>query len=684
MSLDVQSDTMAWSPLLELIPGGVVLISADGVTLHINPTARQVFDEYPDARTLALEGGGLLHAAALRICVQSVGENRLVTMESAPLPARTDLAIVMSTTTQILRSEGLLRELVTTGTPLVDVLDEADQEDLTAVLKAGGGRLELVLSSQTLDCEIEHVPELGGWTLIGSDRTLERSLQNMLREGERRFLRLIEGIPVALLISDTDGCSAYANVLADTLLGGNSLHQGTPLKAIMEAAQMRVVGEGTPYPHEQLPMFRAQVGERCSVDDVEMFLDGRWSSLEISSAPVVGLSGEIIYAITIIKDINDRQELQNRLQRVQRMEAAGQLAGELAHDFNNFLTAISSYSQLTLGALTLDHPARSDVEEVIQVTHQAATLTRQLLTISRRQPMSVNQLSFVGILERLERLIRRLLGEQVSLEIDLGRGVWPVMADSGLLERVIINLALNARDAMANASGARLRISLENVVLDAEAAAALVDVQPGAYVMAVFADNGIGIPSEVLDRIFEPFFTTKPEGLGTGLGLSMVYGVIRQSGGFLSVDSTPGHGASFRIALPRADAPPPSDRPGSVPDVSGRLLLVEDEERIRYTTARMLTRQGYSVQTAATPLEALALIRADADRFDLVITDVHLPQMRGDVLIQEILKIRADLSVLFISGSLIEERLLGRNILTKPFTTQELSGAIAKLMSERQ
>ena len=142
MSLDVQSDTMAWSPLLELIPGGVVLISADGVTLHINPTARQVFDEYPDARTLALEGGGLLHAAALRICVQSVGENRLVTMESAPLPARTDLAIVMSTTTQILRSEGLLRELVTTGTTLVDVLDEADQEDLTAVLKAGGGRLD--------------------------------------------------------------------------------------------------------------------------------------------------------------------------------------------------------------------------------------------------------------------------------------------------------------------------------------------------------------------------------------------------------------------------------------------------------------------------------------------------------------------------------------------------------------
>ena len=590
----------------------------------------------------------------------------------------------MSSTTQVLRSEGALSDLVMTGAALMDLLDEADQEDLTAVLEAGSGRLELVLSTQTLDCEIRHDPQLGGWTLIGSDRTLERSLQNTLREGERRFLRLIEGIPVALLISDTDGRSAYANVLADTLLGGIPLHQGTPLKAIMEAVQMRVVGEGTPYPHEQLPMFRAQVGERCCVDDVEMFLDGRWSSLEISSAPVVGLGGEIIYAITIINDINDRQELQNRLQRMQRMEAAGQLAGELAHDFNNFLTAISSYSQLTLGALTLDHPARSDVEEVIQVTHQAATLTRQLLTISRRQPMSMQQLSFVGIMERLERLIRRLLGDQVALDVSLGRGIWPVMADSGLLERVIINLALNARDAMANASGARLRISLENVVLDAEAAAARGDVEPGAYVMAVFADNGIGIPPEVLDRIFEPFFTTKPEGLGTGLGLSMVYGVIRQSGGFLSVDSTPGHGASFRIALPRADvAPPPKKLPGSVPVVSGRLLLVEDEERIRYTTARMLTRQGYSVQTAATPLEALALIRADADRFDLVVSDVHLPQMRGDVLVQEILKIRADLAVLFISGSLIEERLLGRNILTKPFTAQELIGAIAKLLSEK-
>lgn len=681
MSLDEQSNPMAWTSLLELIPGGVALASADGAIRHINPAARQIFDAHPEALALALGDGGLLHAAALRICVQPVGGQRLITMEPAPLPTRSDLALVMSSSTVVLRSEGALSEWLSAGSVLMELLDEADQEDLTAVLEAGGGRLELEISTQTLDCEIQHAPQLGGWTLLGADRTLERSLQNMLREGERRFLRLIEGIPVALLISDTDGRSAYANVLADTLLGGISLHQGTPLKESMDAAQMRVVGEGTPYPHEQLPIFRALVGERCSVDDVEMFLDGRWSSLEISSAPVVGLGGEIIYAITIIKDINDRQELQNRLQRVQRMEAAGQLAGELAHDFNNFLTAISSYSQLTLGALTLDHPARSDVEEVIQVTHQAATLTRQLLTISRRQPMSMHQLSFVGTLERLERLIRRLLGEQVALEISLERGVWPVMADSGLLERVIINLALNARDAMASVSGARLRISLENVVLDAEAAAALVDVQPGAYVMAVFADNGIGIPPEVLDRIFEPFFTTKPEGLGTGLGLSMVYGVIRQSGGFLSVDSTPGHGASFRIALPRADvAPVQCEVASTEPDVSGRLLLVEDEERIRYTTARMLTRQGYSVQTAATPSEALELVRADADGFDLIITDVHLPQMRGDVMVQEILKVRPDLAVLFISGSLIEERLLGRNILTKPFTAQELSGAIAKLL----
>ncbi|MFT5686786.1 MAG: two-component system cell cycle sensor histidine kinase/response regulator CckA, partial [Myxococcota bacterium] len=615
------------------------------------------------------------------------GDARLVTMEPAPMPARTTLALILADSTLILRSEGTLSALAPVGSILMDALDEADQEDLRALLSAGGGSLELMLPDSTgtrqLSCEIREAPESGGWTLIGVDRTLERKLQSALREGERRFLRLIEGIPVALLITDAQGRSAYANVRANTLLGGVQLHQNTPLKTLLSASRIRFAGDGSPYPPERLPMHRALSGEQCSVDDVEMFQDGRWVALEISSAPVSGLSGESIYVITTLKDINARQELQNRLQRVQRMEAVGQLAGELAHDFNNYLTAISSYGQLTLAALPISHIARSDVEEVIRTAHKAAKLTRQLFTISRRQPMTVRPLSIVDLLKRMERLMRRLVGSDVTLELAPGRTVWSVMADTGLLERVIINLVLNARDAMAGVSGARLRISLENVVLDAEAAAKLVDVQPGAYVVAAFADNGSGISEDVLDHIFEPFYSTKPDGEGTGLGLSMVYGVIRQSEGFLSVTSPPGSGTTFRIALPKAEALGWSDASGDKKTRNGkRILLVEDEERVRRTTARMLVSRGYTVKAAATPLEALAMIRAAPADFDLLLSDVQLPQMRGDVLAQEILKVRPDLAMLFISGSFLEETLLGRAVLPKPFTAEELTDAVAELLSE--
>jgi two-component system cell cycle sensor histidine kinase/response regulator CckA len=682
---DEHSRELSWSPLLELLPGGVALLSPDGELLRANPPAKKSFQEHPALLPLAVSGGGLLHSAGIRVLIQPAGSASLVILEPAPLSPTAPLSLVMERSGLILRSEGLLRGLAVVGSSLLDVLDEADQEDLNAVLDAGGGSIELLLRTargpRILSCRVILDPALGGWVLTAADRTLERRLQNALREGERRFLRLIEGIPVALIITDSSGLSAYANVRADVLLGGVQLHQGTPLKALLKTARMRSAGDGQPYPLERLPMLRALNGERCSVDDVEMFHDGRWISLEISSAPVSSLEGESLYVITILQDISARQELQHRLQRVQRMEAVGQLAGELAHDFNNFLTAISSYSQLTLSALSPDHAARGDVEEVIQTAHRAAGLTRQLLTISRRQPMNARPLSLVSLLQRMDHLLRRLLGEGVTLEVDEGRGIWPVMADTGLLERVIINLVLNARDAMVGVQGARLRISLENVVLDREAAAELVDVKPGAYVVAAFEDNGSGISASVIDHIFEPFFSTKSDSEGTGLGLSMVYGVIRQSGGFLSVDSHLGKGANFRIALPRSEWGEESLEGDEEPGTEvGHILLVEDEEGVRRTTARMLRSRGYTVEAFATPFDALQQIMSGAT-YDLVLSDVHLPGMRGDAMVAEILNVYPDISVLFISGSLLEERLLERMILTKPFTAEELVRRVSTLLS---
>ena len=676
-----------WSALLAVLPMGVMLVAGDGEVLRANAIAEELLAEHGAAiAELVAAGGGFLHPAGLHLCLTPSGDGRWVVMKPVPLQGSVPLVVLMARSGMVHRTAGALSALVPVGRSLLELLDEADREDLEAVLEEGGGEVELLLPTQhevrILSGHLEHRPSMGGWLLQVQDRTHERQLQSTLREGERRFLRLIEGIPVALLITDASGRSAYANVRADALLGGVQFHQDTSLGSSLKTAQMRTAGDHTPYPMERLPMLRALKGERCSIHDVEMLHDGHWIPLEITSAPVVGLDGEYIYVITILQDIRARRDLEQQLHRVQRMEAVGQLAGELAHDFNNFLTVISSCSQLALSTLPPDQPSRGDLEEVVRTAHQAAGLTRQLLTISRRQPMTMRPLSLRGLLHRIERLLKRLLGE-VNLDVSMGRGVWPVMADEGLLERVIINLTINARDAMSGTDDAWLRISMENVVLDEEAAAGLIDVLPGAYVVVTFEDNGSGIPGELLDRIFEPFFTTKPDSEGTGLGLSMVYGVIRQSGGFLSVDSQVGQGTTFRIALPRAEwVAQPAEDVVPVMQAHGHILLIEDEVAVRRSTVRMLRAQGYTVHAVDGPDAAIQAVDSPSNKFDIIVSDVNLPGMRGDVLVQELLEIRPGPAVLFISGSLLEASLLGQSLLTKPFTAAELGRRVASLLSK--
>jgi two-component system cell cycle sensor histidine kinase/response regulator CckA len=675
------------SSLLAALPLGVMLVSEAGSVLLANASAEQLLSEFKEPIAALLDsGGGFLHPAGVRLSTTPSSDGRWVTMEPVPLPSDVPLALIVARSGLVHRAAGKLSALVPVGESLLEMLDEADREDLEAVFEEGGGELELLLPAgqevHILLCDIEHRPSMGGWLIRAQDRTHERRLQSALREAERRFLRLIEGIPVALLITDASGRSAYSNVRADALLGGIQFHQDTSLESILKTAQVRTSGEHTPYPMERLPMLRALRGERCSINDVEMLHDGHWIPLEITSAPVVGLDGEFIYVITILQDIRARRDLEQQLHRVQRMEAVGQLAGELAHDFNNFLTVISSCSQLALSTMSPDQPSRADLEEVVRTAHQAAGLTRQLLTISRRQPMTMRPLSLLGLLHRIERLLQRLIGD-VSLNVSSGRGVWPVMADEGLLERVIINLTLNARDAMSETESPWLAISMENVVLDEEAAASLIDVLPGAYVVITFEDNGAGISPELLDRIFEPFFTTKTDSEGTGLGLSMVYGVIRQSGGYLSVDSALGQGTTFRIALPRAEwVAQTVESVDPVKQANGSILLIEDELAVRRSTMRMLRARGYDVHAVDGPESAIQYIQSDEANFDIIVSDVNLPGMRGDVLVEKLLEIRPGTAVLFISGSLLEETLLGQSLLTKPFTAEELGRRVAELLSK--
>ena len=383
-----------------------------------------------------------------------------------------------------------------------------------------------------------------------------------------------------------------------------------------------------------------------------------------------------------------RSELEEQLRHAQKMEAIGRLSGGIAHDFNNLLTAIRGYSELLLKELH-GSPLRADVEEIFNAANRASTLTGQLLAFSRRQLLSPEILVLNQRVMDISRLLTRLIGEHIAIDLHLASDLWSVRADAAQLEQVLVNLALNARDAMPQ--GGRLAIETANRDLTAAQAKAF-DVAPGRYVELRVRDTGAGIPKDILGRIFEPFFTTKPKGAGTGLGLSMVYGFVKQSGGSINVDSTPGRGTTFSLLLPRTDdASEQAHAPAAAAQEkrgSGTVLIAEDERALRRLSATVLVQAGYRTLEAGDGQQAFEMFTDHSRSIVMVVTDVVMPRMGGIELAGRLRTTHPNLPILFVTGYVeqtdaLRESAAGAPVLLKPFSPEALLKAVSGALQGR-
>ncbi|HEY1178936.1 MAG TPA: ATP-binding protein, partial [Phytomonospora sp.] len=394
----------------------------------------------------------------------------------------------------------------------------------------------------------------------------------------------------------------------------------------------------------------------------------------------------------VATDITERKQLEEQFRQAQKMEAVGQLAGGVAHDFNNLLAVMTSYTGMLLADLPADDPARADLEEIRRAAERAAGLTRQLLAFSRQQVLQPRILDVNAVVRDLEKMLARVLREDVRLETALTPTLGRVHADPGQLEQVIVNLAVNARDAMP--AGGMLTIETADVELDEAYCRARADVTPGPYVMLAVSDTGVGMDAATQARIFEPFFTTKDVGKGTGLGLSTVYGIVKQSGGHVAVYSEPGLGTTFKVYLPRASTSPAGrPRSGSHPALhhgSGTVLLVEDDAQVRAAARRILARAGYTVLEAASGPEALRLCAErpqSAGPIDLLLTDMVMPEMGGRELAARVRVLHPAAATAFMSGYTADAVLRhgvvdpGSVFIQKPFTPETLTQKVREGLS---
>ncbi|MGE3467914.1 MAG: PAS domain-containing protein, partial [Pyrinomonadaceae bacterium] len=416
--------------------------------------------------------------------------------------------------------------------------------------------------------------------------------------------------------------------------------------------------------------------------------DGEVRHLESSAKVLRDENGTPLHFIGVNWDITERKQLEDQFRQSQKMEAIGVLAGGIAHDFNNLLTAINGYSDLTLRKMPVDDPLRANIEEVKNAGDRAAVLTSQLLAFSRKQVLNPIVHNVNTVISNIENMLRRIIKENIELRTSLDPNLGNVRADPGQIEQVVMNLTLNARDAMPN--GGLLTIKTETTYLEESYVGQHLEIKPGNFVKITVADTGEGISPEVKSHIFDPFFTTKEVGKGTGLGLSTVYGIVKQSGGDIMVYSEVGHGTTFKIYLPCVDEnveqpkwpePPQEHQRGT-----GTILLVEDEDIVRNLVIAVLTGAGYKVLDAASGDEGLAICRSYTDPIHLLLSDVIMPKMGGIELKAHVAKLRPEISVLFMSGY-TDESLAHRGIydedvafIEKPFTPDALARKVREVL----
>ena len=501
-----------------------------------------------------------------------------------------------------------------------------------------------------------------------------------LRESEVSYRTLVERAPVGIYRSNPAGRFLAANAALVRMLGYDTLE---------EVQRLDMARDVYADPAERQRLLDRDSYTDREYDEVEAMWkrkDGLPLTVQLSIRAVRNVAAEVEYYETIVRDVTEQRRLQAQLTQAQKMEAIGRLAGGIAHDFNNLLTAVFGYVDLLHEELAANTRAQQDLAEIRKAAERAAGLTRQLLAFSRQQVLEPVVLEPNGLLEDFEKMLRRVIGEDVNLRLTLGADVGNVRADPGQLEQVILNLAVNARDAMP--TGGKLTIETANAELSEQYAEFHQAVVPGRYVMLAVSDTGVGMSPEVRAKAFEPFFTTKERGKGTGLGLATVYGIVKQSGGYVWVYSEPGLGTTFKIYLPQVDAP--IDAAPRAAELEGTLagtetiLLAEDDELLRPLARNLLERLGYTVLAAANAEEALALVRKHAIPIHLLVADVVMPGESGRQLGRRLAELRPETRVLYVSGYtdevIVHHGMLepGLNYLQKPFTP----GALARKVRE--
>jgi len=509
-------------------------------------------------------------------------------------------------------------------------------------------------------------------------------------EASEVFRRCFAEAPVGIAVIDNFGRFEEANRAVGDLLGTTPERlKGQELIALLEEDDRnRIAAKLTALTEGRADREPAEVRPRRSSDKTIVLYLGRLddgSDAAASAAPRSSARSPGELTAHLI-DVTDRKNLETQFAQSQKMQAIGQLAGGVAHDFNNLLTAMIGFCDLLLLRSPPGDPSFADIMQIKQNANRAANLVRQLLAFSRQQTLQPRVLNITDVLYELRHLIERLIGENIKLDVAHGRELWLAKVDQGQLEQVIINLAVNARDAMAN--GGTLTIHTLNIRQDEELRRGHEVMPPGDYIKVEVSDTGVGIPKENIARIFDPFFSTKELGSGTGLGLSTVYGIVKQTGGFIFVDSKPLHGAIFEIYLPRYRSPDGAlvvrgdgSEEAGLKDLTGQgtIMLVEDDDPVRIFGARALRNKGYKVIEAKSGEVALDLIRNAEERIDLMITDVVMPRMDGPHLVREVRETIPDLKVIFISGyteDAFRQRLdsdSGIDFLPKPFSLKQLA-----------
>lgn len=517
------------------------------------------------------------------------------------------------------------------------------------------------------------------WNGILVDVTERRRAAERLEESEQRYRSLFDQHPDAVFELDHDGVFVSANPACEAISG-------------YSPAELR----GQAFAPFVLPEFAALTtahfahslaGAAISFETAIRAKNGRRVDIAVTNVPMI-VGGTIRGVFGIARDLTTQRELEARLRQAERMEAVGRLAGGVAHDFNNLLTIITSCSQFAVDRVRRDPIAHADIQQVLNAAARATELTRQLLAFGRQQMLQPRWLDVNAQVERVAGMLRRVIGEDIIVLIELEPALWPAMADPGQLEQVIVNLAVNARDAMPN--GGTLRLGTGNVTREWLAGAMYRGVEPDHHVALTFEDTGSGIDPAVLPKIFDPFVTTKGPGRGTGLGLSTVYGIVEQSGGHIFVDSTPGVGSRFTVLLPRAEQPPDTRAESSeatrVPRGRESILLVEDDDAVREVVRRMLEVQGYEVTEASTGADAAAALDARNGRVDLLLLDVVMPGQDGRAIAEEIAARWPGIRVMFMSGYTDDEILRrglmepGIAFLAKPFTSEHLARAVREAL----